>query len=369
MFKRARRISKLTLSTFILLLVIAFGSATLTTHHHISLAEEIVYQPAAQAVEVEAASTEAENHKPAVELSPYSLGQAHHRDLSVQVEVSNTGSNASRNVRLEIPMLSEIDSPYQSILKEDFSHEPTEVNNGTMGNRSGVFNIDSLAPGSSKTITLNYSLAVRPISTDFAFDNSDMDIEFEEIGDGYLESSDKIESDHREIVSKAKKLTADLEDDLDKAEAIYSFVISHMEYDLNSPHRNKGALAALRNSSGVCEDYAALFVALCRASDIPARQVNGYTDPRGTGEIWDLDDGQALSLSGYRHSWAEFYMDDIGWVPADPTFDMHSRDDFKYFGSFSGSSHMVQNYLDQSIRGSFHGGQLAISWGEELVKH
>ena len=35
----------------------------------------------------------------------------------------------------------------------------------------------------------------------------------------------------------------------------------------------KGALAALRDGTGDCEEYTSLFVAICRAADIPARSV------------------------------------------------------------------------------------------------
>ena len=88
-----------------------------------------------------------------------------------------------------------------------------------------------------------------------------------------------------------------------------------MSYDLDSASRNSGALSALYNGSGVCEDYAALFVALCRAEGIPARLVNGYTDPRGRGDVWNVAYGETFPLTGFRHSWAEFYLEGLGWLP------------------------------------------------------
>jgi hypothetical protein len=66
-----------------------------------------------------------------------------------------------------------------------------------------------------------------------------------------------------------------------------------------------GALFALKNGYGECGDYAALFVALCRASGIPARPVVGR---------W------AMPENGSYHVWAEFYLQDVGWVPVDPSF-------------------------------------------------
>jgi hypothetical protein len=139
-----------------------------------------------------------------------------------------------------------------------------------------------------------------------------------------------------------------------------------MKYDLNSPDRNNGALSALRSGSGVCEDYAALFAALCRAEGIPARMINGYTDPQGRGEIWNIASGKALSLKGYRHCWAEFYLESMGWLPADPTLNIYDSN-LVYFASLPQASHLAQNYADQSLRVRFQGGQLDVAWEEELA--
>ena len=53
-------------------------------------------------------------------------------------------------------------------------------------------------------------------------------------------------------------------------EAIYDWVRDNVEYK-NGPL--KGALAALRDGNGDCEELTSLFIALCRASDVPARTV------------------------------------------------------------------------------------------------
>ena len=298
------------------------------------------------------------------EPSPYVLGQAYNRNLKMKVQVTNRGEETSRNIRLEVPLLSNLDSPYQTIEEEVFSHQPGEIKEGEKGSRSGIFQIESLRPGESQTITMDYTLMVSPLSMDFNHYNEELTFDLES---PYREPSAKIESDHEKITAKAEELTAGLEKDLDRAEAIYAFVVDHIKYDIHSPYRNQGALTALEEGEGVCEDYATLFAALNRALGIPARQVNGFTDPRGTGHIWNLEAGQSLSLTNYRHSWAEFYLEGIGWVPVDPTFDIYSHTN-RYFGALPQASHMAQNYQDQSLRGRFQGGQLAVSWTNELVR-
>lgn len=85
-----------------------------------------------------------------------------------------------------------------------------------------------------------------------------------------LAPSPKIESRDPKIRSLAKQIGADQPKAWKKVEAIYDWVRAHVEYK-NGPL--KGALAALRDGTGDCEELTSLFVALCRASDVPARTV------------------------------------------------------------------------------------------------
>jgi hypothetical protein len=86
----------------------------------------------------------------------------------------------------------------------------------------------------------------------------------------YLQPSPKIESRDPKIRDLAKTVGADKEKAWDRVEAIYDFVREKVKYvngDL------KGALAALRDGTGDCEEITSLFIAICRAADIPARSV------------------------------------------------------------------------------------------------
>ena len=323
------------------------------------------------------------DHQPQDTLAaPYTLGSAQRRDLCVRLAVTNTGKTSSTNIRMEVPLLGELDSPYQVMVKETFSQVPLEIKDKGSGSRSASFQIDSLAPQESKTLVLNYqlqncSLKAEPASlAAFSAPQADQSIKYS-LNDPYntvpdrpelkpwLEPASKIESDHPQIIERARELTAPANDDLQKARLIFNFVKKHVRYDLGSPHRNKGALSALQNRVGVCEDYAALFVALCRAAEIPARQVNGYTDPHGCGLSWKLAPAETLSLKGCRHSWSEFYLDGIGWLPADPTMNINDTR-LTYFASLPWAGYLAQNYADQPLQVRFQGGKLAVTWDEEL---
>ncbi|MFT4561059.1 MAG: transglutaminase-like putative cysteine protease [Gammaproteobacteria bacterium] len=65
---------------------------------------------------------------------------------------------------------------------------------------------------------------------------------------------------------------------------------------------------------GFCEHYAAAFVTLMRAAQVPARVVTGYQG----GEYNSLSDYMIVRQRD-AHAWAEVYLDPLGWIRVDPT--------------------------------------------------
>ncbi|HEY6564460.1 MAG TPA: transglutaminase-like domain-containing protein [Pirellulaceae bacterium] len=86
----------------------------------------------------------------------------------------------------------------------------------------------------------------------------------------YLGTSPYIESRHRKIRDLARELTDDSLSAWKQIEVFYDHVREHVTY-MNGPL--KGALAALRDGNGDCEELTSLFIALCRAHKVPARTV------------------------------------------------------------------------------------------------
>ncbi|MGW8257097.1 MAG: transglutaminase-like domain-containing protein [Thermoguttaceae bacterium] len=87
----------------------------------------------------------------------------------------------------------------------------------------------------------------------------------------YLTPSPKIESRDRKIRVLAKQIVAEREKAWEKVEAIYDRVRKEIKYKVGAQLR--GAIAALKDHTGDCEDLTSLFIALCRAENIPARTV------------------------------------------------------------------------------------------------
>ncbi|MBN1475220.1 transglutaminase domain-containing protein [Candidatus Sumerlaeota bacterium] len=118
----------------------------------------------------------------------------------------------------------------------------------------------------------------------------------------FTRSERLIECDDPRIQSLAAEIVGDETNPLRQAERIFVWVCDHMEYVY--PPGERGTLPTLERLSGDCGEYAFLFIALCRAVDIPARLVSGFTV------------GEETFGS---HAWAEFHLPGVGWVPADPS--------------------------------------------------
>jgi hypothetical protein len=88
----------------------------------------------------------------------------------------------------------------------------------------------------------------------------------------YLAPSPYIESNHSKILAISREIMKKHQDATawEKVEAIYDDIRARVEY-VNGPL--KGALKSLQDGNGDCEELSSLFIAVCRASDIPARIV------------------------------------------------------------------------------------------------
>jgi transglutaminase-like putative cysteine protease len=96
--------------------------------------------------------------------------------------------------------------------------------------------------------------------------------------------------------------------DLDKARAIYDYVIANMTYDKTPTGCCNGDIIwACDAKRGNCSDFHSLFIGLARAAGIPAKFEMGL--PVAV-------DKPAGDIGGY-HCWAEFYLKGYGWVPID----------------------------------------------------
>lgn len=109
-----------------------------------------------------------------------------------------------------------------------------------------------------------------------------------------------------EIKATAEEITRDQDTVLGKARAVYDWVIANMNRDNSVIGCGKGEVCELLNTmAGKCTDINSMFVALCRASGVPAREMFGV---RLNNDV----------ITGNQHCWAQFYLPGTGWIYADP---------------------------------------------------
>jgi transglutaminase-like putative cysteine protease len=113
---------------------------------------------------------------------------------------------------------------------------------------------------------------------------------------------------------------ANAKTDLEKARAIYEWVVENTFRDANVPGCGIGDIAAMLNSGrlgGKCADINALYVGLVRAAGVPARDIYGIRVApckfgyKSLGAASDV-------ITKAQHCRSEVYLAGFGWVPVDP---------------------------------------------------
>jgi transglutaminase-like putative cysteine protease len=108
--------------------------------------------------------------------------------------------------------------------------------------------------------------------------------------------------------------------DEQKARAIYDWVVSNSWREPKVRGCGEGDIKTMLetgNLGGKCADINALFVGLCRAVGLPARDVYGLRLVPSAFGYKELS-GNPASLKGAQHCRAEVYLKNHGWVAMDP---------------------------------------------------
>lgn len=119
------------------------------------------------------------------------------------------------------------------------------------------------------------------------------------------------------VAETAKQITQGRKDPLDRAHAIYEWIVDNTFRDPKIEGCGVGDIRGMLitgNLGGKCADINALFVGLARAAGIPSREVYGI-------RVTDSDQFRSLGKSGdvskAQHCRAEFHLAGAGWVPVD----------------------------------------------------
>ncbi|MEY2469669.1 MAG: hypothetical protein QOF21_2367 [Actinomycetota bacterium] len=147
---------------------------------------------------------------------------------------------------------------------------------------------------------------------------------------------------------------AQMDDPADAVSAVFELVRSHLTYVPGSTAVSTTASDAFGASSGVCQDFVHISLALLRAIGIPARYVSGYVHNRPDAMIGE-------SVRGESHAWVDVWTGD--WWGFDPTGNVSA-----------GERHVViatgRDYKDVSpLKGVYAGAALdKLEVGVELIR-
>ena len=100
-----------------------------------------------------------------------------------------------------------------------------------------------------------------------------------------------------------------------EARAIEDYLDAHERYTLRVPSDGGRDFVydfLFVHHAGDCNSFSTAFVVLARSVGIPARWVAGYLPGR-------LEAQGRLVTAADAHSWAEVWVDGLGWLPVDPT--------------------------------------------------
>ncbi|HEY7096987.1 MAG TPA: transglutaminase-like domain-containing protein [Terriglobales bacterium] len=122
------------------------------------------------------------------------------------------------------------------------------------------------------------------------------------------------------VKETALKATAGAATEIDKARAIYEWVVDNTFRDPRVRGCGRGDIRAMLESGdlgGKCADLNALYVGLARSAGLPARHVYGLRIAKSELGYKSLGVATDKATKG-QHCRAEVYLHDYGWVPVDP---------------------------------------------------
>lgn len=219
--------------------------------------------------------------------------------LSLEVDISGVSAAEGNMLFLRVPMPEETASQRGVQVT---AVQPKPYMDNYRGNI--LHQLENLKSGRSETISHSFLLVNHGITTSInpALVQSYADVK-SPLYLMYTAADPVVLSDNQEIILQAAKITGAERNPYLKAKLIYSWVSATIK-PASGLKPDRSVLDALKTLSGDSYDRALLFCALARASGIPAIEDAGIlVDARQNSEV---------------HWWAEFYLENFGWVPVDP---------------------------------------------------
>ncbi|MGE5606384.1 MAG: transglutaminase-like domain-containing protein [Bacteroidota bacterium] len=253
-----------------------------------------------------------------------------------QVEIKNSGGTAN-DLKLQIPIFSTNGlPPYQRLVsfKAPSGVKIIRDDDGEIA----VSNLIRLEKGNSLLAKFSFTFVNYAIDYQLKPYRGQSSAE-----PRYINPEPGIESDAGLVNNLAQKLTSGCNTQLEKAKKIFYYINKTLEYQKTEQDMHS-ALETLKLGKGVCEDFSLAYIALCRASGIPARLVRGYRF-----NVSELNSGET-DLKKFAHAWVEVKLPAEGWITVEPTFTYTLNGiktvNYDFFGKIDQSDrHLFFSYL------------------------
>jgi transglutaminase-like putative cysteine protease len=213
--------------------------------------------------------------------------------------------------------LPSIDTQWQRSLSNNWSGNATDMRLGTdtrFGARYLVARFDGSAPPVLE-------VASRVQTRDRAADWKQANAATESAGDlrVWLQPTDLMPTDGI-VRTTARNVVSGARSDTEKVQRIYDWIVLNTFREPKVKGCGTGDIKSMLetgNFGGKCGDINGLFVGLCRAAGVPARDVYGLRLAPSAFGYRELG-GNGASLKSAQHCRAEVYLKKHGWVAMDP---------------------------------------------------
>jgi transglutaminase-like putative cysteine protease len=243
-------------------------------------------------------------------------------------------------LQLKFPVVRK-DFPGQTIRNFTISPSPSATVKDPSGNEIAVFYFSNVKSGGVKIVQMQYVVdkelpeAVDPGSVPDEYDGSIAAMS------QFLGKEGDVDPDQPKIREAAREICGTRTNPYQKAKALYDFIAGRFTYrnDEDGGSGLQHPWETLTMRQGNCADITKLFLALCRASGIPCRQVDGT--------VFEAPKGERVFTVDCGHAWVEVYLPAVGWREIDPTFALTAPVRDEYF-CFIPSRH-IKEYHGQLV--------------------
>ena len=230
---------------------------------------------------------------------------AKERQGTVTIQASLNASAEAKNVKLWIPY--PMSNKNQDITSVSISgnYADTGIYKEPKDGASVLY-AEWNAPAKDRVLTYTFTIKRKEVVTR-NFPKKELPLSTEELRQ-YLDNS-HLGSSEKRVKEIASEITRGKKTILEKSRAVYDWVVDNMRRDPNVKGCGLQEIdRLLTEKGGKCADISSVYIALSRASGIPARHVYGIRMPK-------ITDGD---ITKFQHCWAEFYLPGYGWVVVDP---------------------------------------------------